>query len=458
MSFFKNLFGTTETAAATAPAATTTAATAGMKVGKRGLPVAKKADRTLGQSYISRPVTRSLGGTTHLLICALDYKSGVPKCPLTCTHDGKNMYALAQASGITDIEYMQNEQCSKEAMIAALIRTAKKCSPGDTFLFFFAGHGMGSTDYDGDEPDGKDENYVCDFSGQQMNPDKHFLSDDDFAKILTSNIDKAVDIFVVSDCCHSGSMCDFNRMCWNGFNAVSISGCRDSQTSGDTGKGGICTHSIMLAVEQLQKEGNASYDLSKLYRKTVYFDDTMMNSAQDIQFDSAPGTDPKAMTWPLIPKGPFTAPYNTASGLLAGAGAVASTPAAAPVAAPVAAPAAFTYAPAPAAAPAPMYTQGGTTFLPPMTISAAPVTTFSGSTATAPVTAGEYPGMFASMAPAKPMPVAAPAPTYTYASAPAAAPAFQYAPAPVAAPAVQYAAAPVAAPATATTGAFGGWL
>lgn len=266
--------------------------------------------RTTAASTTPASTTR----TTHMLICALDYVGSAS--PLTCTIDGKNMHALAKACGIADVETMYNEQCTREEITAAIRRTAQKCALGDTFLFFFAGHGASSKDDNGDEKDGFDENYVCDFTNQDLDPSKHYLCDDDFSSLLTSCLSPQVHIIVISDCCHSGSVCDFKKPMWNGYQAVSISGCKDSQTAGDTGKGGICTHSLMLAIEQLQKEGRTSYSVRNLHEKTVYYDSTLMKSEQDIKLTKPPGCKDLAIPWPLIPKHPFAAPYKKNDGLL----------------------------------------------------------------------------------------------------------------------------------------------
>lgn len=268
----------------------------------------------IGQGFKPKPRTRGLGdeGTTHMLVIALDYKG--TSNPLTCSIDAKNMIALAQASGITSIKALWDNQCTKQNVLQQLVNVANICKPGDTFLFYYTGHGTSVKDLDGDEVDYKDEAYVCVTSSGQIDPNE-FLTDDEFAAHLLEYVNKECNMIIISDCCHSGTMCDFGKPRWEGYHAISISGCRDSQTSGDTGKGGICTHSMLMAIEAFQKKGKNRYSVGDLYRATLSFDDQKFASPQDIYLDTAPQCSSNNIDWPLVPKGPFQAPYNLPGGL-----------------------------------------------------------------------------------------------------------------------------------------------
>merc|ERR1719327_2589280 len=81
--------------------------------------------------------------------------------------------------------------------------------------------------------------------------------DDVFADVVTSSLDESVRILILTDCCHSGSIADLDNECWHGRQAVSITGCLDEQTSGDIGRGGIFTHSMLMAVSNLQQRGES---------------------------------------------------------------------------------------------------------------------------------------------------------------------------------------------------------
>ena len=104
--------------------------------------------------------------------------------------------------------------------------------------FQYAGHGNYSTDYSGDEVDKKDECIAT--------SDKKYISDDEFRKLFTSQINKNAKMFCLMDCCHSGTIMDLkykyqsNKTNWTtenkyavDANVIAISGCRDDQTSAD---------------------------------------------------------------------------------------------------------------------------------------------------------------------------------------------------------------------------------
>eukprot|EP00928_Gymnodinium_smaydae_P053310 TRINITY_DN37327_c0_g1_i1.p1 TRINITY_DN37327_c0_g1~~TRINITY_DN37327_c0_g1_i1.p1 ORF type:complete len:482 (+),score=74.44 TRINITY_DN37327_c0_g1_i1:72-1517(+) len=250
-------------------------------------------------------------GQVRMLVISLDYKG--TSNPLTCTIDGNNMVELARASGVADITQVYDGQATKDNVLHAVRTIARRCAPNDYFFLYYSGHGTSIRDMDGDEVDGEDEAYVlCDSrTGQAIPPtEESLLSDDELAAMLCRELKQSVKVIVISDCCHSGSICDFKKESWRGRRAVSISGCRDTQTSGDTGNGGICTHALLLAVEQLQKKSLQSYNLGRLFRETIMIDDAVFQSPQDITIGCAPGVSQSDMMWPLVPKSTYVAPYQ----------------------------------------------------------------------------------------------------------------------------------------------------
>jgi len=137
------------------------------------------------------------------------------------------------------------------------------------------------------------------------------MRDDDFAELVTGAVDTSVDIFIMCDCCHSGTIGDFSHQLWNGYRAISLSGCTDQQTSGDTGKGGICTHSLLMAIQNMQETGLTEYSVGQLYNQVLQKDDTVFDSAQDITINwTNELADANDMHWPLVPQGAFQAPWN----------------------------------------------------------------------------------------------------------------------------------------------------
>eukprot|EP00933_Yihiella_yeosuensis_P057597 TRINITY_DN5752_c0_g1_i1.p1 TRINITY_DN5752_c0_g1~~TRINITY_DN5752_c0_g1_i1.p1 ORF type:complete len:374 (-),score=110.67 TRINITY_DN5752_c0_g1_i1:152-1273(-) len=251
--------------------------------------------------------------TAHVLICALDYKG--TSCELTCTMDGNNMQKLCRECGIQDVEVMYDNECTKENFAAKVREVGQRCSDDDYFVFYYSGHGSSLPDLDGDEVDGKDE-ALCFVGPNGELSASTFMSDDDFAETVTGAIPEGCRILIMCDCCHSGTIGDFKDECWNGREAISMSGCKDSQTSGDMGKGGIFTHSMLLALEKIQNSDKDDDEMSvgAIYNATLLEDDRVFASEQDIQIRCTPGLKPDGMAWPLVPKGHYRSPLSQAAG------------------------------------------------------------------------------------------------------------------------------------------------
>lgn len=105
--------------------------------------------------------------------------------------------------------------------------------------FSYSGHGSYQTDTGGDENDYQDEVICpCDFSASGM------IVDDYIYDNLVSKLPQNVTLFSIMDCCHSGTIYDLPYLYTTTYttnnsknnhvaNVISISGCRDNQTSAD---------------------------------------------------------------------------------------------------------------------------------------------------------------------------------------------------------------------------------
>mmetsp|Transcript_52379 Transcript_52379/g.152254 ORF Transcript_52379/g.152254 Transcript_52379/m.152254 type:complete len:300 (+) Transcript_52379:72-971(+) len=240
-------------------------------------------------------------GQVYVVICALDYKQ--TSNPLTCSIDGRNMETLVRSCGVPqeNVTAMYDEQCTKENVAAVVQQVGGQCGAGDYFIFYYSGHGTNVQDISGDEDDGEDEAFCFVTADGQINLDS-CLTDDDFAELMTSSLDAEVKTLIITDCCHSGTIADFNTGDWGDRQAISMTGCLDDQTSGDIGKGGIFTHSMLLAIgEMKQEDPDGDYSVAKLYNKTVDKDDEVFHSKQDITMQCSPGFRPNSMAWPLVP-------------------------------------------------------------------------------------------------------------------------------------------------------------
>jgi hypothetical protein len=256
------------------------------------------------------PTTNQGGNVNVYMVCiALDYKGTGNE--LTCTKDGDNMMDLWQQCGMPaqNVKKLFDNDGNKDAVTQAVRELGGQCNAGDYFIFYYSGHGTSVPDKDGDEEDGKDE-ALCLVTPDGKIDWSSFMTDDELADLLTSSLQDGVKTIILADCCHSGTISDFSSSGWGAIKACSISGCTDSQTSGDTGNGGIFTHSLLMAIGKFVEDGTTSYSLGQLYNSTLEFDDSVFDSKQDITCACSDAlSSPTGMAWPLIPDS-YTAPMS----------------------------------------------------------------------------------------------------------------------------------------------------
>ena len=110
----------------------------------------------------------------------------------------------------------------------------------DEIWFHYSGHGINIVDKSGDEKDGYDE-CLC-----PLDYNTKGLITDDLLHSYFSKLPQKTRCVCIMDCCHSGSILDLryrylsdkesvveNKNCKIKGNMISISGCRDDQTSAD---------------------------------------------------------------------------------------------------------------------------------------------------------------------------------------------------------------------------------
>eukprot|EP00928_Gymnodinium_smaydae_P090817 TRINITY_DN74544_c0_g1_i1.p1 TRINITY_DN74544_c0_g1~~TRINITY_DN74544_c0_g1_i1.p1 ORF type:complete len:368 (-),score=49.47 TRINITY_DN74544_c0_g1_i1:199-1212(-) len=260
----------------------------------------------------------------HMLIFAMDYK--LTNNPLSCTIDAMNMCNLARQCGITDIRVLTDKAgpLVKRTAKQAIVDTLQSCGANDYFLMYYSGHGCLLSDAHGwDEEEVEDSAYCFQRADGQIDY-RSCLTDDEFADLLTKNLKPGVRTLVLSDCCHSDTVCDFSKRIWHGKIGCSISGCLDHQTSGDIGNGGIFTHSMLLAIDKLSQamvQGRLpnQYSVGLLFNATLGEKHKYFRTAQQqicIEHTSFANTD--QIRFPLIPRGLYFAPLHRAGRGLAG--------------------------------------------------------------------------------------------------------------------------------------------
>jgi len=124
--------------------------------------------------------------------------------------------------------------------IEKLVNNVKKNDIKEIWLSY-SGHGSQIKDTNGDEKDGLDE-VICPLDFERNG----FISDDWLFENLIKVLPNDVTLFVLMDCCHSGTILDLPYILNDGIyqvdskadtknlcRTVLISGCRDEQTSAD---------------------------------------------------------------------------------------------------------------------------------------------------------------------------------------------------------------------------------
>jgi len=162
-----------------------------------------------------------------------------------CIIDAKNIqHMLKTKYNYNNIKLLTDESSdkpTKTVILNEMTNLLRNSNENDELFISFSGHGTYTTDQNNDEKDGKDELFVP--------LDLKCIRDDDFKKIVLSNLKKNVKLFILFDCCHSGSMLDlkyqyldstnYNNVSVNNYSKETlgsvymISGCMDSQTSAD---------------------------------------------------------------------------------------------------------------------------------------------------------------------------------------------------------------------------------
>lgn len=227
------------------------------------------------------------------LLYGLNY-AAEPRMRLNgCWNDAIGMSSLLTASPydfdpdtvetIMDTNTDGRTRCGRSEMLSALARLSRQSREGaglDVAVVTYSGHGSHQRDLNGDEADGEDEG-ICPVDCMQ----KGMIIDDDLLKLLLS-FNPRTRLYLVFDCCHSGSMLDLPHVFPEGVSApdcaarlpaehpeiVMISGCRDEQTSADAYNlrtrqfGGALTMSLLKV---LQTPGSHRIGLCDLHAQLL---------------------------------------------------------------------------------------------------------------------------------------------------------------------------------------------
>lgn len=176
-----------------------------------------------------------------------------------CINDSETMVGiLKETFGFHDTEICRlrddraNMMPTKANILASLRWLTTGASAGDELFLHYSGHGGQQQDKDGDEQGGKDDTLIpCDFQSAGQ------ITDDELHAHIVEPLPKGVKMWVILDCCHSGTALDLPykvQVSGDGKSVqlakskyrkgghaevVMLSGCKDSQTSADVQAGSM---------------------------------------------------------------------------------------------------------------------------------------------------------------------------------------------------------------------------
>jgi len=248
----------------------------------------------------------ALQGVIHVLLVSLDYKG--TENELSASIDADHMEGLCRACQVQDLVRLRDKQVTRAVLEGTIAQMGARCRQGDTWIFYFAGHGDNVRDEKtlfgmpclGDEIDGMDEALVLE--------DGNYL-DDDMVVAITTGIPQGVRIIIMCDSCNSGTIADLGKYDWADREVVALSACTDTEEAGDTGTGGVFTHVVLLAAQQLQEGRVPGYSVARLYNEMLQQDKMHIMSAQQFVL-SWRDVEPMEIPWPLVPRAKYTAPFQ----------------------------------------------------------------------------------------------------------------------------------------------------
>lgn len=116
-----------------------------------------------------------------------------------CVNDASDWQAMLERRGYKVTRLLDGE-ATRANVILALEALLGDAADNDSLVFTFSGHGSWLPDRSADEPDARDE-MMCPYDVTK----EQYLLDDDLNQIF-SRKPKQARLYVLADCCHSGSV------------------------------------------------------------------------------------------------------------------------------------------------------------------------------------------------------------------------------------------------------------
>lgn len=116
-----------------------------------------------------------------------------------CVNDAGDWHNVLEQRGYA-VRLLRNEEATASRILAALATTLEDAGEDGRIVFTFSGHGSWLPDADRDEPDARDE-MLCPYDVME----DACVLDDDLHRLF-SRKPRGARVFMIADCCHSGSV------------------------------------------------------------------------------------------------------------------------------------------------------------------------------------------------------------------------------------------------------------
>eukprot|EP00252_Welwitschia_mirabilis_P015738 TRINITY_DN3487_c0_g1_i3.p1 TRINITY_DN3487_c0_g1~~TRINITY_DN3487_c0_g1_i3.p1 ORF type:complete len:336 (-),score=-14.25 TRINITY_DN3487_c0_g1_i3:77-1051(-) len=248
---------------------------------------------------INAPPVIRVSGNKRAVLVGVSYK-GTPFQLDGCANDVAFIRYLLSSKfnfpndnifTLTEDERDSRKIPTKRNILRALTWLVQGCSPGDSLVFHFSGHGLQKPDLKGEEFDGYDETLLpVDFRYNGV------IVDNQLNALLVRPLPPGVRLHALVDACHSGTVLDLPYVCllngdgkamWEdhsppngafkgtqGGEAISLTSCADEQTTLDTNSlskakvySGAMTRAFVSAIEA--GEATTYGDLLRAMSKSV---------------------------------------------------------------------------------------------------------------------------------------------------------------------------------------------
>ena len=267
-------------------------------------------------SKISKKEGRHVAFRTHMLVVAFDYEDSgdytpEDECgcgPLSCSSDAMRLVELARKCGCPDIAFLCDKPEMEEGdgwlgwpsaarVVEVFNEMGARCQPGDTFVFFFSGHGTQSDGRSKNEADGKNEELCLCAPDGSYDP----LVDDHLAECI-KGLPEGVRCLSICDCCHSGTMADCDSTDYGNRKVMHLGASDDAQSAQDLGGGGALTSALLEVIATKVAEAAKPPTVADIFNACVREYGTKFEAEQQtLCMSKSKKCQPGRFAWPLWP-------------------------------------------------------------------------------------------------------------------------------------------------------------